>query len=74
MLKCISKRMLIGFIRFYQIFISPFFPQCCRFYPSCSEYAIMAISRHGPFKGLLLGLMRLLRCHPLNPGGYDPVK
>ncbi|MEA1935650.1 MAG: membrane protein insertion efficiency factor YidD [Thermodesulfobacteriota bacterium] len=74
MLTHILKKTLIGFVRFYQIFISPFFPQCCRFYPSCSEYAITAIRRHGPFKGLFLGLMRLLRCNPLNPGGYDPVK
>ncbi|MBE9547320.1 MAG: membrane protein insertion efficiency factor YidD [Proteobacteria bacterium] len=74
MLTHIFKKILIGFIRFYQIFISPFFPQCCRFYPSCSEYAITSIGRHGPFKGLFFSVMRLLRCHPLNPGGYDPVK
>ncbi|MDO9528067.1 MAG: membrane protein insertion efficiency factor YidD [Syntrophales bacterium] len=70
----ILEKIFIGFIRFYQTFISPAFPQCCRFYPSCSEYAIIAIKHHGPFKGLLIGLMRLLRCNPMNPGGYDPVK
>ncbi|PIP07049.1 MAG: membrane protein insertion efficiency factor YidD [Syntrophobacteraceae bacterium CG23_combo_of_CG06-09_8_20_14_all_50_8] len=61
-------------IRIYQFLISPFFAPCCRFYPSCSEYAIMAIRTHGPFKGLARSSKRLLRCHPFNPGGYDPVK
>ncbi|MFA4917216.1 MAG: membrane protein insertion efficiency factor YidD [Syntrophales bacterium] len=61
-------------IRFYRICISPFFTPCCRFYPSCSEYAITSIRLHGPFKGLLFSLMRLLRCHPLHPGGYDPAR
>ncbi|MDO8785480.1 MAG: membrane protein insertion efficiency factor YidD [Syntrophales bacterium] len=60
-------------VRFYRICVSPFFAPCCRFHPSCSEYSIMAVKRHGPFKGLLLSLRRLLRCHPLHPGGYDPV-
>ena len=58
----------------YQVCISPFLGPCCRFYPTCSEYAIIAIRRHGPFRGAFAGLMRLLRCHPLHPGGYDPVK
>jgi putative membrane protein insertion efficiency factor len=47
---------------------------CCRFYPSCSEYAIDAVSRYGPLKGSYLALRRLLRCHPWHRGGYDPVK
>jgi uncharacterized protein len=67
-------KILIFLVRFYQIGISPFITSCCRFYPSCSEYTIIAIGKHGPFKGSLYGLMRLLRCHPLHPGGYDPVK
>ncbi|PIP05826.1 MAG: membrane protein insertion efficiency factor YidD [Syntrophobacterales bacterium CG_4_8_14_3_um_filter_49_14] len=69
----ILGEILVILVRFYRICISPFFSPCCRFYPSCSEYAMEAIKRHGPFKGLLLSLGRLLRCHPLHPGGYDPV-
>jgi putative membrane protein insertion efficiency factor len=61
-------------IRAYQVCISPFLNPCCRFYPSCSEYAITAVRLHGPFQGSFLALMRLLRCHPWHPGGYDPVK
>lgn len=63
----------LGLIRAYQYFISPLFPQACRFYPSCSCYACEAIRTHGAFKGTCLGLRRILRCHPFNPGGYDPV-
>ena len=61
-------------IRAYQICISPFLLPCCRFTPSCSEYAIDAVRSYGPFKGSYLALTRLLRCHPWHPGGYDPVK
>ena len=61
-------------IRAYQICISPFLLPCCRFHPSCSEYAIDAVRSYGPFKGSYLALTRLLRCHPWHPGGYDPVK
>ncbi|MBN2516282.1 MAG: membrane protein insertion efficiency factor YidD [Deltaproteobacteria bacterium] len=67
------KKLFIFFIKFYQTVISPLFPTSCRFYPTCSEYAVTAITRYGPFKGSFLGLKRILRCHPLNPGGYDPV-
>lgn len=66
-------RFLIILIRAYQICISPFLTPCCRFYPTCSEYAITAIRRYGPFRGAVLGMMRILRCHPLHSGGYDPV-
>jgi len=62
MLETIIGKTFIGLIRLYQLFLSPLFAPCCRFYPSCSEYALTAIRRHGP------------RCHPLHPGGYDPVK
>lgn len=60
-------------IRFYQIFISPVLGQHCRFYPSCSQYTLEAIKEWGFFKGCWLGFKRILRCHPLNPGGLDPV-
>jgi uncharacterized protein len=61
-------------VRVYQISISPFLGPCCRFYPTCSEYAIIAVRRYGPLRGAFLGLMRILRCHPFHAGGYDPVK
>jgi uncharacterized protein len=64
----------IGLIRFYQYFISPLLPPRCRFYPSCSQYALEAIECHGLPRGLYLALRRLLRCHPFHPGGFDPVK
>jgi putative membrane protein insertion efficiency factor len=63
----------IALIRGYQYFISPFFGARCRFYPSCSHYAVEALKNHGFFKGALLTSRRLLRCHPYNPGGYDQV-
>ncbi|MEE1195209.1 MAG: membrane protein insertion efficiency factor YidD [Phascolarctobacterium sp.] len=68
------SRILILCIRFYQIFISPLFPPTCRFYPTCSSYAIEAIQKKGPVRGLWLALKRICKCHPFNPGGYDPVK
>ena len=62
-----------GLIRGYQFFVSPFIGPRCRFYPSCSEYALEAISRYGLPKGVYLGTRRLLKCHPFHPGGFDPV-
>jgi putative membrane protein insertion efficiency factor len=70
----ILGRLFVTLVRVYQLCISPYLIPCCRFYPSCSEYAIIAIGRYGPLKGSFRALMRLLRCHPLHPGGYDPVK
>jgi uncharacterized protein len=67
------KKIFIVFIRAYQLVISPIFGTCCRFYPSCSNYAIEAIARHGVLKGLFLSLKRILKCHPFHPGGFDPV-
>ncbi len=64
----------IYLIRFYQKFISPGLPHSCRFYPTCSEYSIQAISKYGILKGGIMSLWRILRCNPFNPGGYDPVK
>lgn len=68
------SRILILFIRFYQIFISPLFPPTCRFYPTCSAYAIEAIQKKGPLKGTWMAIKRIAKCHPYHPGGYDPVK
>lgn len=65
--------LLIGLVKFYQYVISPVLPPSCRYYPTCSSYMIEAIQVHGPLKGLYLGVRRVLRCHPLKEGGYDPV-
>ena len=67
------KRLLILPIRFYQRSISPLFPPTCRFTPTCSQYAIEAIDKHGPVKGLWLAIKRISRCHPWGGSGYDPV-
>lgn len=66
-------RIMMAMIRGYQRFISPMLPPRCRYYPSCSQYALEAIQLHGPAKGGWLGFRRILRCHPLRPGGFDPV-
>lgn len=60
-------------IHFYRLFISPLTPPSCRFTPTCSAYAMEALQKHGPFKGLWLTLIRILRCHPWGGSGYDPV-
>lgn len=60
-------------IRFYQIFISPLKPPTCRFYPTCSAYAIEAIQKKGHVKGTWLAIKRIAKCHPFHSGGYDPV-
>ncbi len=60
-------------IVFYRAAISPPFPPCCRFTPTCSQYALEALRRHGPVKGSWLALRRILRCHPWGGSGYDPV-
>ena len=57
----------------YKLIISPLLPNACRFYPTCSSYAIEALSKHGLFKGCFLSIKRILRCHPYCDGGYDPV-
>ncbi len=67
------KKLLIGLIRGYKILISPLLPPACRFQPTCSEYAMEAIERFGIFRGGGMAIMRVLRCHPFHPGGYDPV-
>ncbi|HEV8134295.1 MAG TPA: membrane protein insertion efficiency factor YidD [Pyrinomonadaceae bacterium] len=68
------KTVLISLLKFYKLAISPLLPPSCRFIPTCSEYAVDAIARYGALRGCRLALGRLLRCHPFNPGGYDPVK
>lgn len=67
------KKTILGIIRFYRVFISPLKPPTCRFIPTCSEYAMLAVEKYGIVRGLWKALKRILRCHPFNPGGYDPV-
>ncbi|MFC2740087.1 membrane protein insertion efficiency factor YidD [uncultured Selenomonas sp.] len=67
------KIVLLLLIRFYRSFISPWKPPSCRYIPTCSEYAMIAVGRYGAAKGGLLAVKRLLRCHPFHEGGYDPV-
>ena len=67
------KKLIIKAIRFYQKKISPLFGPRCRYYPTCSQYAVEAVERFGAIKGSFLAVSRLLRCNPLFPGGYDPV-
>ncbi len=69
----IAVTLLLIPIFFYQKCISPMFPPCCRYTPTCSQYAVEAIRKHGPFKGLYLAIRRILRCHPWGGSGYDPV-
>lgn len=67
------KTVLVGILRAYQLLLSPMLGQNCRFYPSCSHYAIEALRSHGAARGGLLALRRVCRCHPWNEGGLDPV-
>ncbi|MDR0474614.1 MAG: membrane protein insertion efficiency factor YidD [Treponema sp.] len=69
----IVRRLCLLLIKLYQSAISPHFPPCCRYYPSCSAYAYQAVEKYGIFRGGFLALRRLLRCHPLHTGGYDPL-
>jgi len=68
------KKILIVLIQIYRKYISPRKKPCCRFYPTCSQYALEAIEKYGTAKGGLMSIKRILRCHPFNEGGYDPVK
>ena len=67
------RSLLIGIIKLYQYLLSPLFGQNCRFHPTCSQYAVEAINEHGVFKGGYLSMRRILKCHPFNEGGLDPV-
>jgi len=72
-LRHVPRRILQGLIRLYQLVLSPMIGNQCRFHPSCSHYAMEAVGRFGVFKGSWLTCSRLARCHPLHPGGFDPV-
>ena len=68
------KSVLLFLLASYKKVLSPLLPPACRFVPTCSEYAYEAIRRYGALRGGWMGVRRLLRCHPFNPGGYDPVE
>lgn len=68
-----ARTIVIGILRLYKSFISPLLPSACRFYPSCSEYAMQAVEMRGALRGMALALWRLARCQPFTKGGYDPV-
>ncbi|HUX93834.1 MAG TPA: membrane protein insertion efficiency factor YidD [Ignavibacteriaceae bacterium] len=68
------RKIFVFLIRIYQKIISPLFPPSCRFYPSCSEYAVQALTKYGVFKGGAKAVWRILRCNPFNKGGYDPLE
>ncbi len=68
------KNLLICIIKMYRKYISPLKRPSCRFYPTCSQYAVEAIEKYGALKGTLISIKRILRCHPFNKGGYDPLK
>jgi hypothetical protein len=72
-LRLLPRRLLMAAVRAYQLVLSPLLPPSCRFTPSCSAYAHEALMRHGAARGSWLAARRLARCHPWNPGGYDPV-
>ena len=68
------KFLVLNFLRFYKIFLSPFLPPSCRFTPTCSEYTREAVEKYGAMRGTWMGVKRILRCQPFSKGGYDPVK
>ena len=67
------RAIVLAPLRFYKRFLSPLLPPMCRFDPTCSIYMMQAIEKHGTLRGVWLGVRRLARCHPFNPGGWDPV-
>jgi uncharacterized protein len=68
------RRLFIGLIQIYRRFVSPMLPPTCRYEPSCSLYTVQAIEKYGVLKGLFMGILRVLRCHPFARGGFDPVR
>jgi putative membrane protein insertion efficiency factor len=73
-IKGFTKSLALLIIRFYRCFISPLFPPCCRYEPTCSAYAYEAVLKYGVCRGIFMAVKRILRCHPFHSGGYDPVK
>ena len=67
------KRIVLALISFYRKFISPLKKPCCRFYPTCSQYAFEAVEKHGALRGTALAVKRIIKCNPYHKGGYDPV-
>lgn len=68
------KRLLIFIIKIYRKYVSPYKRPSCKYYPTCSQYAIEAIEKYGSFRGIFMSIWRILRCNPFSKGGYDPVK
>jgi putative membrane protein insertion efficiency factor len=68
------RKVVIAALSFYKRFLSPFVPAACRFRPTCSEYMLEAVEKHGVGRGVWMGTLRLLRCHPFHQGGFDPVR
>jgi hypothetical protein len=68
------QKLVVHLLRVYKTLVSPWLPSACRFYPTCSEYMREAVLKYGAGRGLWLGLKRLLRCHPFQEGGFDPVR
>ncbi len=68
------RRLFIGLIQIYRRFLSPMLPPTCRYEPSCSLYTVQAIEKYGALRGLFMGILRVLRCHPFARGGFDPVR
>jgi putative membrane protein insertion efficiency factor len=68
------RALTLGVLRTYKRWISPLLPSACRFYPTCSEYMMEAVEKHGVVRGVWMGVRRLLRCHPFREGGFDPIR
>jgi uncharacterized protein len=68
------RELVVQILRFYKRWLSPMLPAACRYHPTCSEYMMQAVEKHGVIRGLPQGIWRLLRCHPFHEGGFDPVK
>ena len=68
------QRAIVILLKGYKLVVSPLLPSACRYYPTCSEYMLEAVRKHGALKGIWLGVKRLGRCHPFHEGGYDPVR
>ncbi|HUS08520.1 MAG TPA: membrane protein insertion efficiency factor YidD [Bryobacteraceae bacterium] len=68
------QELVIGALRTYKRWISPLLPSACRFHPTCSEFMMQAVARHGVLRGIAMGARRLFRCHPFHQGGFDPVR